>query len=77
MCAALVKRTHQKKIDPVSKKSGFSGYSGYWTIGYESNVIEAISMLYMYPHNIVLSWKSGCCGYSGYLTFNSRKRVNL
>ena len=31
-----------------------------------SNVIEAISMLYMYPHNIVLSEKSGYSGYSGY-----------
>ena len=40
-----------------------SGFCGYCTIGNESNVIEAISMLYMYPHNIVLSEKSGYSGY--------------
>ena len=60
------KENSSRKFDPVFIKCGYSGYSGYWTIGYESNVIEAISMLYMYPHNIVLSEKSGYSGYSGY-----------
>ena len=53
----------------LSWKSGYSGYSGFCTIGNESNVIWVISFLCMYPLNKVLYWKSG---YSGDLTFNRK-----